>query len=361
MQIYLVGGAVRDSLLGREVKENDWVIVGATPEQMIELGFKPVGKDFPVFLHPKTNEEYALARTERKQGRGYKGFVFHTGIDVTLEEDLKRRDLTINAIAQDDDGNIIDPYNGQKDLKNKIFRHVSKAFIEDPLRVIRVARFAAKLPEFNLHPDTLHMMQEISASNEIEALEPQRVWKEIARALNEEVPSRFFEYLELCDALKILFPELEEVEIAIKRLAYAASLGLRPEVLWAALLYHTDSYHIKLIDQRLNTPKKYHEIAYLSHESCPIWANIENNNAEEYLQWLKMVDAFRRPERFKILLEVCKYCEECNGILKAEKCDEVYESANQITAEPFVKQGLKGLEIGKAIDKARIEAISKIL
>ena len=210
MKIYLVGGAVRDKLLGREIKERDYVVVGATPKEMESLGYKAVGKEFPVFLHPDTQEEYALARTERKVGKGYKGFEFYADPSVTLEEDLQRRDLTINAIAEDNAGHIIDPFNGKKDLEAKIFKHVSPAFSEDPVRILRVARFAARFPDFNVHPDTNKLMKDMVKNGEVNALVPERVWKEFSRALAEPSPERFFTILKDSDALPILFNELTE-------------------------------------------------------------------------------------------------------------------------------------------------------
>ena len=210
MKIYLVGGAVRDKMLSFPVKEKDWVVVGATAADMLKQGFRSVGKDFPVFLHPETNEEYALARTERKIGRGYTGFDFNTSADVTLEEDLKRRDLTINAMAEDADGNLIDPYGGVSDLKEKKLRHVSSAFAEDPVRILRVARFAARYAQygFTVASETIDLMKTMVASGEVDALVPERVWKELERALGEKNPEQFFLVLLACDALPKLFPEL---------------------------------------------------------------------------------------------------------------------------------------------------------
>ena len=211
MQFYLVGGAVRDHLLGHPYHEKDYVVVGATPEQLLAQGFQPVGKDFPVFLHPETKDEYALARTERKSGHGYHGFEFHTDPSVTLEQDLIRRDLTINAMAMDNDGNVYDPYGGQQDLCNKVLRHVSDAFVEDPLRVLRIARFAARYHAlgFVVAPETLLLMQELAESGELHALTPERVWKETSRALMEARADVYFETLRACGALKVLFPELD--------------------------------------------------------------------------------------------------------------------------------------------------------
>ena len=211
MQVYLVGGAVRDQLLGHPYHEKDYVVVGATPEQLLAQGYQPVGKDFPVFLHPETKDEYALARTERKSGQGYHGFEFYTDISVTLEDDLIRRDLTINAIAMDDDGKIYDPYHGHEDLNNKILRHVSDAFAEDPLRVLRVARFAARYHQygFTIAEETLALMQQLANSGELKALTPERVWKETSRALMERDADVYFETLRQCGALKVLFPEID--------------------------------------------------------------------------------------------------------------------------------------------------------
>ncbi|MDX9950907.1 MAG: multifunctional CCA tRNA nucleotidyl transferase/2'3'-cyclic phosphodiesterase/2'nucleotidase/phosphatase, partial [Methylophilaceae bacterium] len=211
MEIYQVGGAVRDALLGLPVKDRDFVVVGATPEQMVELGYRPVGKDFPVFLHPESQEEYALARTERKTAKGYKGFQVFASPDVTLEEDLARRDLTINAIAQAEDGTLIDPYNGQVDIRDKILRHVSDAFIEDPVRILRAARFAARFTEFTVAPETMRLMQDMVADGEVDALVPERVWQELAKGLMEAKPSRMFEVLRECGALKRIMPELDRL------------------------------------------------------------------------------------------------------------------------------------------------------
>ena len=210
MKIYLVGGAVRDKLLGQPVADRDWVVVGSTPAEMEQLGYQPVGRDFPVFLHPETHEEYALARTERKTGRGYKGFTFHTAPAISLEDDLARRDLTINAMAEDEHGRLIDPYGGAGDLKAGILRHVTAAFAEDPLRILRVARFAARL-DFRVAPETLQLMHAISASGELAALAPERIWTETERALGEKYPARYIEVLRACNALQVLFPEIERL------------------------------------------------------------------------------------------------------------------------------------------------------
>jgi tRNA nucleotidyltransferase (CCA-adding enzyme) len=211
MKIYTVGGAVRDALLGRPVVDRDYIVVGATPAEMVALGYRQVGQDFPVFLHPRTHEEYALARTERKSGHGYKGFTVYAAPEVTLEEDLCRRDLTINAMAEDESGNLIDPYGGQADLQARLFRHVSPAFAEDPVRILRVARFAARFTDFSVAPDTLALMRRIVEEGEVDSLVPERVWQEIARGLMEEMPSRMFRVLRECGALARLFPEIDRL------------------------------------------------------------------------------------------------------------------------------------------------------
>ncbi|NCV63965.1 MAG: multifunctional CCA tRNA nucleotidyl transferase/2'3'-cyclic phosphodiesterase/2'nucleotidase/phosphatase, partial [Betaproteobacteria bacterium] len=209
MKTYLVGGAVRDALLGITGADRDWVVVGSTPESMVALGFTPVGKDFPVFLHPQTHEEYALARTERKTAPGYKGFVVHASPEVTLEEDLARRDLTINAMAQADDGSVVDPFGGQRDLQNKVLRHVTDAFREDPVRILRVARLAARYPDFSVAPQTMALMQDMVRAGEVNALVSERVWQELAKGLMAKQPSRLLQVLRECGALHVLLPEAD--------------------------------------------------------------------------------------------------------------------------------------------------------
>ena len=211
MKTYCVGGAVRDELLGFPIKDKDFVVVGATPQAMLDAGYRPVGKDFPVFLHPETHDEYALARTERKTAKGYRGFTVHASPEVTLEEDLARRDLTINAIAKDAEGKLIDPFNGQADIQSKILRHVSSAFAEDPVRILRAARFAARLTEFSLAPETLALMRQMVAAGEVDALVPERVWQELSHGLMEQKPSRMFEVLRACGALQKILPELDKL------------------------------------------------------------------------------------------------------------------------------------------------------
>ena len=295
MKTYLVGGAVRDKLLGLPVKDRDWVVIGATPKKMIEEGFEPIGENFPVFLHPKTKEEYALARTERKSGKGYKGFVFYSSPKVTLEDDLKRRDLTINAIAEDENGELIDTYGGEADLKNGILRHVSPAFVEDPLRVLCIARFAACFG-FKIADETIKLLRIISKSNELDTLTPERVWSEMEKALTGKYPTRFILALRSCNALKILFPEIDALfgipqdkkyhpEIDVGRhtlmaLNQSVQLSSDPIVRFSVLVHDLgkattpkkqlpnhdghETRGINIIDsfcERYKIPNKYHDLA----------------------------------------------------------------------------------------------------
>jgi len=306
MKIYLVGGAVRDQLLGLPVKERDWVVVGATPQEMLNLGFKKVGRDFPVFLHPKTREEYALARTERKTGRGYIDFICHSDPSVTLEDDLKRRDLTINAIAQSPDGKIIDPYGGCSDLKKHILRHVSPAFAEDPVRILRVARFAARFNDFKVHSETNKLMQAMLAKGEVDALIPERVWQELQRALGEESPERFFIILKNALVLQKLFPEIAAHFASIKKaLTRGVKLSKDAVVRFAAITYGLNNEEIKNICKRYKLPSSYKELSLLVNK-------LKNNlgklskNADDYLALLEQADAYRRPERFQQFLLVCE-------------------------------------------------------
>lgn len=298
MKIYLVGGAVRDQLLGRPVKEKDWVVVGASVDEMLKKGFRPVGKDFPVFLHPETHEEYALARTERKTGRGYTAFDFNASPDVTLEEDLMRRDLTINAMAQSVEGELIDPYHGKDDLQQKLLRHVSPAFIEDPVRILRVARFAARFGDFRVAAETNQLMQQMVENGEVNALVAERVWKELERALGEDYPQRFFEVLDACGALRVLFPDIKKFDVLINE--NKNSVMER----FALLLQNVPEDNIKLLCDRYRVPKDYREFALLvaryQNKACET-----RLSAEEIVDLLQHLDAFRREERFKKFLNVC--------------------------------------------------------
>jgi tRNA nucleotidyltransferase (CCA-adding enzyme) len=344
MKTYLVGGAVRDELLGLPVRERDWVVVGAMPGDLTALGYKAVGKDFPVFLHPQTNEEYALARTERKSGPGYRGFVVSASPEVTLEQDLERRDLTINAIAKNmDTGEIIDPYGGRVDLQNRILRHVSAAFVEDPVRVLRLARFAARFAPFGFQvaPETLTLLREIAASGELDALVPERVWQETQRALTEKTPQRFFTTLQEADALRVIFPELDalygvpqpaqwhpEIDTGIHTmmvLEQAARLSDDPIVRFAALVHDLgkgttpkdilprhighEVRSVDLVEQlctRLRIPNEYRECAVAVARQHGKVHNALELRPSTLLELLEAVDAFRRPARFEQFLLACE-------------------------------------------------------
>ncbi len=401
MQTYLVGGAVRDKLLGIPVKDRDWVVVGATPEEMIEQGFKAVGKDFPVFLHPETKEEYALARTERKSGKGYKGFTFHTSPDVTLEEDLQRRDLTINAIAEDDAGNLIDPYGGEADLKQGMLRHVSDAFVEDPLRVLRIARFAATLG-FKISPETTRLLKEISKTDELEALVPERVWTEMEKALSGKYPARFILVLRSCNALVKLFPEIEalfgvpqpkeyhpEVDTGlhtIMSLNQSARLSDDPMIRFAALVHDLGkastpkndlpSHHgheargVKIIDKlckRYRIPNRYHELASSVSKFHLDCHRIQEMKPETVLKKLEQLDAFRRPERFKQFLIACeadargRASFEDRDYPQAEYFMTALKVANEVNTKILQEQGIEGKALGEEIKKQRVTNIRQMI
>ncbi|MDO4997385.1 MAG: multifunctional CCA addition/repair protein [Neisseria sp.] len=340
MQTYLVGGAVRDRLLGRDTQDLDWVVVGANPQIMLAQGFLPVGKDFPVFLHPKTRQEYALARTERKIAQGYAGFAFYADSDVTLEQDLMRRDLTINAMAQAADGTIIDPFGGQDDLKNKCLRHVSPAFAEDPVRVLRTARFAARY-DFEVAPETMQLMQNMVAAGECHALVAERVWQELAKGLCEPFPAKMIEILRESGCLKVISPELEqlfgvpqnpahhpEIDAGIHTLLvlqqtavcnlslaerYAALLhdlgkGITPKNLLPKHRGHdlAGVPLVQAVNQRLRAPKACAELAELVCRWHIVIHSLRELSSEQVLDVLRQTDALRRPERFEQLLNVCR-------------------------------------------------------
>ncbi len=309
MKTYLVGGAVRDELLGLTVQDKDWVVVGASPEQMIAAGFRPVGKDFPVFIHPQSGEEYALARTERKTAKGYRGFAFHCAPDVSLEQDLLRRDLTVNAIAKDELGTLIDPYNGQQDITHRVFRHVSAAFSEDPVRILRTARFAARFTDFSVHSDTNLLMHQMVSEGEVDALVPERVWQEIERGLMEKKPSRMIEVLNTCDAFNRLFelspsaPALSKISAQIDLLAtQQAPLETR----FAMLGIHLSSASL----QRLRLPTPVLELTELAQKQLPVLEELELEPTdlppEATLALLLHCDVIRRPERFIEFLHVAE-------------------------------------------------------
>ena len=325
MKTYVVGGAVRDDMLGLAVKDRDYVVVGATPEEMARLGFKPVGSDFPVFLHPNTHEEYALARTERKTARGYRGFNVYAAPDVTLEEDLKRRDLTINAMAKSESGELIDPYGGAQDLHAKILRHVSDAFAEDPVRILRVARFAARYGDFSVAPETMTLMQTMAANGEVDALVAERVWQEFAKGLMEAKPSRMFDTLIEAHALHRVAPELSALvhyHRALRTLDAAArdgaSLAVRFSVLlaeitcWRAapeadLQGNAASRRVLTISQRLRVPNECADLAQLTLRWIATIEHATALNASDLLKLMLGADSVRRPARFRELLSVCGY------------------------------------------------------
>lgn len=360
MQIYKVGGAVRDRLLGQSVSERDWVVVGATPQQMLDRGFKQVGKDFPVFLHPETGEEYALARTERKVGQGYKGFDFDTSPDITLEDDLSRRDLTINAMAEDDHGKLIDPYGGYKDLQNRILRHVSLSFVEDPLRVLRVARFAARLPEFELANETLELLQSMVQSDELNALVPERVWQEWHKALAAESPVRFFEVLQKCGALEQLLPELKQQNYNWQAtLNY--SVGQTNQVIIRFTSCVVEVNKVKQLGQKWRIPSAYIELAQIVHQH---YLSLEHPlDAESLLSLIEYMDGLRRLERFENALMVFKCYWRNNATIqhRVKLLQQAAPKVAAITARQLGVTHLPGPEIPHKLRQARLDYIQNLL
>ncbi|WP_101758218.1 multifunctional CCA tRNA nucleotidyl transferase/2'3'-cyclic phosphodiesterase/2'nucleotidase/phosphatase [Oceanicoccus sp. KOV_DT_Chl] len=365
MKIYLVGGAVRDKLLGYPFHEHDWVVVGGTPEQLLAQGYQQVGKDFPVFLHPDSKEEYALARTERKNGRGYTGFSCYASPDVTLEQDLLRRDLTINAIAEDSDGNLIDPYGGQQDIQQKILRHVSPAFSEDPLRVLRVARFAARYAHlgFTVANETLQLMQAISDSGELHNLVAERVWKELESSLQEQSPQQFFAVLKQAHALAVLLPEFNDLgsnDFQVLQLASErnCSSSIRFALLCAALAPDVT----QTLCQRIKIPNEFRDLAMLlSRHQQQCQQNF--TAAEPLLDLLEALDPFRRPERFTDFLQCCTLINTVldRNLKNTSQLNEAYQCCNRINAKQFADQGLKGKAIASALREQRITLISELL
>ena len=403
MKIYLVGGAVRDRLLGIEPGDRDYVVVGTTPEEMLAQGFKPVGRDFPVFLHPKTGEEYALARTERKSGRGYRGFVVDTDPSVTLEEDLQRRDFTINAMAQDDAGNLIDPYGGADDIQARLLRHVGPAFAEDPLRILRAARFMARFAPlgFRVAPETMALMKEMTASGELDALVPERVWQELRRALASAQPSAFLSTLREAGALAAILPEVDalygvpqraefhpEVDTGIHQQMVsdmAAKLAPGDAVIGFAALTHDLGKALTPTDilpkhighehagvkpvlalcERLKVPLEYRDLAVMAcREHLNVHRLMELRDTTIF-ELLARCDAFRKPERIAQLALVCEA--DKRGRLGNEDTDypqgrelqQLHATALAINARDVADPQLSGPEIGEALKKARIAAISQ--
>ena len=402
MQVYLVGGAVRDHLLGHPYHEKDYVVVGATPAQMLDLGYQPVGKDFPVFLHPQTKEEYALARTERKSGTGYHGFEFHTDVSVTLEQDLIRRDLTINAMAMDDAGQVYDPYGGQQDLENRILRHVSDAFVEDPLRVLRIARFAARYTSagFVIADETLALMQRLTESGELNALTPERVWKETSRALSERHADVYFEVLRQCGALKVLFPEIDalygipqrpeyhpEIDCGIHTmmsLQQACRQNYSLDVRFAVLVHDLgkaltpveelprhimhEERGIKPVNElcdRLKVPTYTKQLALAvckEHLKCHQAFNLKPGTLWRLLQRL---DVLRRPERVEAFVQAC----ECDSRGRLGLEDRAYPQAQYVLDAMQIVRAIKaqdlpadiqGADIGEMLIERRIQALGEL-
>ena len=399
MQIYAVGGAVRDQLLGLPVKDRDWVVVGATPEEMRRHGFKPVGRDFPVFLHPQTREEYALARTERKTAPGYAGFDFHAAVDVTLEQDLERRDLTINAIAQADDGTLIDPYGGRADLAAKVLRHVSAAFAEDPVRILRVARFAARFADFSVAPETMNLMRQMVAAGEVDALVAERVWQELARGLMEAKPSRMFTILRDCGALARLLPEVDRLWGVPQRADYhpeidtgvhvmmvidmAATLNAALPARFAALTHdlgkgvtppHILPRHIghegrsaELLEplcERLRVPTDCRDVARLVARFHGDMHRVAELRPETQLKILERCDALRRPERFGQVLLACEADHrgrlglEAVPYVAAERWRAALAAVQEVDAAVIARACAEPGQIPEQIGAARIARLS---
>ncbi len=401
MQVYLVGGAVRDQLLNYPVKDKDYVVTGATIEQMLELGYQQVGQSFPVFLHPTNKQEYALARTERKQGSGYTGFTCEFTPDITLEEDLLRRDLTINAMAMDDDGKIYDPFDGQSDLKNKLLRHVSDAFIEDPLRVLRVARFAARYHHlgFKVAPETLSLMTKIVEAGEVNALVAERVWQETESALKEQNPQVFFEVLRECGALKVIMPELDvlwgvpnppkwhpEIDTGIHTMLVvkqAQMLSNDLAVRFASLchdfgkgLTNPENYPhhrghekmglkpIKAFCQRLRVPNEPRDLALLLSEFHTHTHRAFELRPDTLVKLFNKLDAWRKPQRFEQFLICCTA--DMRGRTGFETAEykqtdflrSMFKVANSINIQDIVKAGFQGAEIREQLNQRRVEAIA---
>jgi len=373
MKIYLVGGAVRDKLLGLPVKERDWVVVGATVNDMLKAGFKQVGKEFPVFLHPKTGEEYALARMERKVKPGYKGFTFDTSPEVTLEDDLIRRDLTINAMAETPEGQLIDPYHGKQDLENKILRHVSSAFAEDPVRILRLGRFLARFAHLGFHvaKETIQLMRDMVAAGEVDALVAERVWKELERALSEKHPEKFFEVLAECGALPKLFPHLKIDGPGMQALKAASQLSTHTTLRLATLFYalpeeDTDkSAAKKLVStlcHRYRIPNAYRELATLTIEHYAKALTANTLSAEELLQLFSALDIFRREERFHDFLLTCLAIAHSQGLA----FDPTWLSAcatatKSVDIQALIAQGLDGSALAVKLKEKRREKIEQWL
>ncbi|MBD2795821.1 CCA tRNA nucleotidyltransferase [Xenorhabdus sp. 18] len=378
MKVYLVGGAVRDQLLGLPITERDWVVVGSHPEELISQGYQQVGKDFPVFLHPKTHEEYALARTERKSGRGYTGFSCYAAPDVTLEEDLLRRDLTINAIAQTPDGELIDPYHGANDLNNRLLRHVSSAFTEDPLRVLRLARFAARFAHlgFSIAPETQSLIAEMVASGELSSLTPERVWRETEKALTSQSPQVYFQVLRDCGALAVLFPEIDNLFgaalvkhdaglHALQVLQISTQLSEETDIRFASLCSHIEMTSLKQMCERLRIPNSARDLAMIVTQYHGWVHSAEQLSPEALLTLFNAVDAWRKPQRIEQLIicseaDHCGYAgEETASYPQAGYLREVFAIARQVSVQDVIARGFQGAEIRTELERQRHMAIAE--
>ncbi len=364
MQIFLVGGAVRDQLLNYPVYDRDWVVVGATAEQMLELGYQAVGQDFPVFIHPESGEEYALARTERKSGKGYTGFQYFAAPDVSLEEDLLRRDLTINAMAMDERGTLFDPYNGQSDLNQKILRHVSPAFAEDPLRVLRVARFAARYHHlgFSVANETLDLMSKLSASDELEHLTAERVWKEFERALGEQSPQVYLQLLQQTKAVDKVFPELSNslnTSDIYSRFAAIAAKSPESSTRFACLitlLQKEADFDIAAFCDRLRTPKSYKLLALQCQQQHEQLAQFDHLPGQAKLQVIQQLDLIRRPQR---LAELKPCVEALHDEIALSSLEAVLTEIASLNPKQLMAEGFKGAELGQEIDKRRLDICNR--
>lgn len=361
MEVYLVGGAVRDELLDYPVVERDWVVVGCTPQQMLDLKYRQVGKDFPVFLHPQSKEEYALARTERKSGKGYTGFVCDTDPSITLEQDLSRRDLTVNAMARDESGKLIDPYGGEADLEARLLRHVSPAFVEDPLRVLRVARFAARYGHlgFTVAPETMALMTLIAAGDELLLLPAERIWSEIEKALSERSPAQFFSTLETCGALEVLFQELGTDSNAIARLELAHQHGGQDETLFAVLLAQLPSAAATQLCQRLHAPRRFRELALMCVQFGNSYQQAAELEAEELLRLLEQTDALRRAQRFEQFLAACAlaFPAAAGNSLLLQKAQLACAA---VDIKSLAELNLSGRELGQRIRQQRRQVLAEM-
>lgn len=402
LKVYAVGGAVRDELLGITVKDHDYVVVGSSEQEMVTLGYQPVGKDFPVFLHPKTHAEYALARTERKTAKGYKGFTVHASPEVTLEQDLARRDFTMNAIAKSDTGELIDPYQGQQDIAQKVIRHVSDAFVEDPVRILRAARFSARYVDFTIADQTMALMQDMVNHGEVDALVPERVWQELAKGLMEAKPSRMFEVLRQCGALKKILPELDclwgvpqpekhhpEIDTGVHVmmvLDYTAQQNFELPVRYAALMHDLGKgttpedvlpRHIghdvrgadivRDVSKRLRAPNACAELAYIVAKFHIKAHMVMEMKASTVLKLLMDLDAIRQPERFERFLLTCE--SDARGRLGLEQATlpghdllrKALQAATEIDAGKIAKQHQAPAQIKAAIYEARLEKVKAVL